>query len=227
MSTDITIEYGEEIFNIEIDDDFNMIFLDYNIVHDMAALEFGYPDTPALKLLQRWKSYPIDIVIDNVGLSKNQLVLIAADWAEHVFPIFHERFKYDQWVHEAIVAAREHANSASSVQSAENAWYNAMKAVNNVGGSIILEGALCAARAARDAVHSAFSGRDWKNLIRNVSYDALHGAAFEATNQEAITDFPGSVAYEAEKNWQIRHALKVLEYTRGERANWPSVEVSP
>jgi hypothetical protein len=227
MSTDITIEYNEETFNIEIDDGLNMIFLDYNIIHDMAALEFGYPDTPALKLLQDWKSHPIDVVIDNLGLSKNQLVLLAADWAEHVFPIFHERFKYDQWVHEAIVAAREHTNSRLSAQSAENAWYNAMKAVNNVGGSRILEGVLYAAMAARDAVHSAFSGRDWKNLVRSVSYYALHGTAFEAMNQEAITDFPGSVAYEAEKNWQIRHALKVLEYTRGERASWPSVEVSP
>jgi hypothetical protein len=25
-------------------------FLDYNLTHDLAALEFGYPETPAIEL---------------------------------------------------------------------------------------------------------------------------------------------------------------------------------
>jgi hypothetical protein len=48
-STIVTAHFGENL-QVEVYDDMSFEFLDYNLTHDLAALEFGYPETPAIEL---------------------------------------------------------------------------------------------------------------------------------------------------------------------------------
>ena len=226
MSTFLTIEWQRQRFDIKIDDDLDINFLDYDIQYDQAAYEFGYSRTPAIDLLERWGKNPVEMIIRYFGLSRNQVVLLAADWAEHVWPIFHKHFPHDKRVREAIIAARKSANSDLNKQSTEAAWYNAMKAINETDTYDNNGGAMYAASSARDVAHASFSDDGWWGLSESTSWYALHAVGHEASTGKIAIDYPGTVAYEAEKAWQVRHGLNVVKYVQGKRSDWPSVEVS-
>jgi hypothetical protein len=71
-------------------------FLDYDISFDIAASEFGYPETTAMGLLKRWRVNPIGIAIRNIitrqlGHFANTLAL---DFAEHVSPYYDSIFRF-------------------------------------------------------------------------------------------------------------------------------------
>jgi hypothetical protein len=71
-------------FEVEILDDGRMIFLDYNIKHDQAALEFGYPETAATLLLKRWRDSPASVIWGHMDLPDEIYISLAEDYADHV-----------------------------------------------------------------------------------------------------------------------------------------------
>ena len=72
------------VFEVEILDDGRMIFLNYNITHDQAALEFGYPETNATLLLKRWRDSPASVMWGRMDLPDEIYISLVNDYAEHV-----------------------------------------------------------------------------------------------------------------------------------------------
>lgn len=73
-------------FKHEITEDGELIFLDYDIEYDQAALEFGYSETPALVELRAWDRDPCCTLIEFVGetLSRTEVALIGGKWLDMV-----------------------------------------------------------------------------------------------------------------------------------------------
>jgi len=73
-------------FECEITEDGELIFLNYNITHDLAAMEFEYPETPALAELRIWNWDPCHMLMSFVGetLSRTEVALIGRKWLDMV-----------------------------------------------------------------------------------------------------------------------------------------------
>jgi len=84
MSLIFTASYWGDKFQVEVTHDGDLIFLDYNIVHDLAALEFGYPETSATKLLARWTDYPSKTIAETFELTGEQRRGLASDYSDHI-----------------------------------------------------------------------------------------------------------------------------------------------
>ena len=84
MSLVFTASYWGDKFQVEVTHDGDLIFLDYNIVHDLAALEFGYPETSATKLLKRWTDYPSKTIAETFELTGEQRRGLASDYSDHI-----------------------------------------------------------------------------------------------------------------------------------------------
>lgn len=234
MSATITAHSTGETFQIEINDELEMIFLDRDIRYDETLAALGGSKSIALELYERWTDTPANVVIENFNLSKQNTILMIADWAEHVWPIFHKVFPGDKLTHEAIVTTRKYAGTKTFKQQVESAWYRVMTAVHdvhnvntniNVRHTHSTEAAIHAALAAQDTINTLLNPDNWKDLANNVSEYSLQASAFEALDREITVDFQGSVAYKAESDWQISHAMKVIEYAQGKRSNWPKIEI--
>lgn len=91
MSIIVTAEFHGQELKVEITRDLDMIFLDYDLEYDQAALEFGYPETDAVRLTRIWQSVPIRVVEENLVIPGMVRMLVACDWVEHVLPIFEKR----------------------------------------------------------------------------------------------------------------------------------------
>jgi hypothetical protein len=227
MSIFVSITWQGEKFEIEIDDDLDMNFLNYDIQYDRAAEEFGYGSTPALSLLKNWKNVPIELIIEEFGLPRDCVTLLAADWAERVFPIFHRKFPYDYRVYEAVSTARKPINSRAEKQTAEAAWYQVMRSASWATGSVAHEGAKHAALAVQGAIHSAFSHEQWKSLAISAAEEALLAVVCEKMGAKLVYEYRDCHTGIIERAWQIRHGMKAVEYAQGLRKDWPSVEVLP
>lgn len=73
-------------FECEITEDGELIFLNYNITHDLAAMEFGYPETPALVELWRWDRHSFSMLMDLLieTISREEAALIGRAWLDMV-----------------------------------------------------------------------------------------------------------------------------------------------
>jgi hypothetical protein len=94
MSVIVTAQFGDQEFEVEIFHDGGLEFLDYDLAYDRAAFEFGYPVTNAIKLLNKWKSEPIDTIkrqFHSPGINMfNILDKVRDDWFEYVIELIKE-----------------------------------------------------------------------------------------------------------------------------------------
>jgi hypothetical protein len=91
MSIVFEVTLDDQPVQLEITRDGELIFLDYNITHDLAALEFGYPDTDATKLYAEWQRDPSSTLIRTLArddVDNETMVSLAIEFAEHVLPIY-------------------------------------------------------------------------------------------------------------------------------------------
>jgi hypothetical protein len=84
MGLVFTIEVWDEEFQIEITPEGDLEFVDYDIQYDLAAFEFGYPETKAMKLLTLWKKEPTLTIARKFPMTEEQKRNIRADWSNHV-----------------------------------------------------------------------------------------------------------------------------------------------
>lgn len=84
MSTLLTATYEGNEYKIELDRDGNFFFVDYDIDYDLAMMEFGEPQTKAIIFRDKLKKSPVDCLIEYFGLDIDSMVMLAADFAEHV-----------------------------------------------------------------------------------------------------------------------------------------------
>ena len=54
MTEQYQFKSGDRVVTVEIDDDGGLVFVDYDIEYDIAAIEFGYQPTTAALLSHLW-----------------------------------------------------------------------------------------------------------------------------------------------------------------------------
>lgn len=102
-----TATFEGKSFEAEIIPDGDLVFVDGDIEYEIAFVAMGGDETPATKLLKAWRKDPIDVICNNLGLEDDTLRLLAADWAEHVLPIFEHKYPEDHQPRLAIEATRD------------------------------------------------------------------------------------------------------------------------
>jgi hypothetical protein len=73
-------------FTYEIDENGDLLFPEYDIAHDLAAMEFGYPKTPAIDILDNWKHDATTTFMDLLfsDLTLDMAILITRAWLDMV-----------------------------------------------------------------------------------------------------------------------------------------------
>lgn len=230
MSVILAAKFEGETFQIEISDELEMIFLDRDITYDETIAALGGKGSSALELQKQWTDTPESVVIENFDLSKQNIVLMVADWVEHVWPIFYKAFPNDKRTYKAISTSRKYVNSKIYLQHVEPIWHKVNSAVDKA--RLNDTAAYHSALASLNVIDTLLNPDHWKCAAYNASKDSLVAAAHESMRYETNIDFQRfvahkSVAYKTESDWQIRHAMKIIEYTQGKRSNWPEIGVSP
>ena len=113
MSMVFTASYWGDEFQVEVTHDGDLVFLDYNIEHDEACLEFGYPRTSATILLERWRDNPSQTIAEKFELTGEQRRGFARDCWTHIV----ESAKKPAWTGMLPEAARELMNEAPNFTS--------------------------------------------------------------------------------------------------------------
>jgi hypothetical protein len=212
MSVIVDATYEGETFEVEITHDGELIFLDYNITHDLAALEFDYPDTDATKFYAKWQLHPVSAICYNLSLDKDTLRSLAADWAEHVLPFFELEYPEDKRPRLAIEAARDFVAGKIDRDALDDAGMAARGATSRWPAQMAEEAELAAgaafwvtAKLASEAASEAASESAW----------AAEAAARAETNRKAV-----------ETAWQIRRFVDCMEAI-GQGFDWPDIKVTP
>jgi hypothetical protein len=244
-STIVTAHFGEDL-QVEVYDDMSFEFLDYNLTHDQAALEFGYPETPAIELANAWVESPINIAIRHmIPYDDTRIKGLALDFAEHVL------VKCDSGIRQRALLAKL-IDVGRKYQS---------------GGGYLQPGLLDAIQAAKEAVSKAYD--EWKErrwplesdyaaqavrdalnvvwleerrplelyhavaLAENariaVAYHQSHLIAPPGENFEKDATVAPSMINEfkyAEMHWQIRRFIDVMNASQAGE-DWPPIEATP
>jgi len=201
MTARFTATFKSEQFDVETTPDGELLFCDRDVTYDQAMVVFGGTATPAMELLDAWQDDPIAIICESLGLDEGTLRLLAADWAEHVLPLFEKAYPGDKRPRQAIRAARDFvagkitAKQLARAQAAA-AWA-ARAAAWEAAGAAAQEAAWAAAWAAAGMAARAAA---W----------AAGAAARDA-------------AREAERSWQIRHCVRVMERLQAGK-KWPKIK---
>lgn len=205
MSARRTATFENESFDVAISSDGELIIVDNDIEYDLAFVAMGGEETTALRLLDAWREDPTSVVCHNLGLDDDTLRFLAADWAEHVLPIFERKHPKDKRPREAIEAARNFV--AGKTTAAQ------------------LEGTNVAAWAAKSgaSAESPWSAAAWSAAAAWAAAEtkALTAAALAAKSAcRAATDTA------EEQAWQVRHFVHVMECIQA-GWSWPKIEETP
>lgn len=189
------IKFFNDTFDAEIHEDGTLVFLNYDIEYDIAMAEFGDPKTHALIVFNIWKDFPAVVIVKFMNLSDYELVMLAADWAEHVLPIF-EKESNDQLPRRALIAARKYAKAIgkTSDENLSDLSRKAAKAARSVFKmtsfvSPLTEEAKAAGRASGSAAWAAWTIKDTKETALEAARTAMR-----VINDPSFT--------EKEKKWQ-------------------------
>jgi hypothetical protein len=252
MSVVFEVTLDDQPVQLEITHEGELIFLDYNITHDLAALEFGYPKTSAVFLYERWNAYPLDALLRDISrrsIHNQTIALLAADWAEHVLPI------YERW-HRGKQGPRDLVEASRAVlrgQIMRRDFMHIKRRLRRLGeGSrnrVIHrgEGAIRARLAAYElstTVVAVFKNKNWSTFdhAHGVTRHAENAAAYDNCDQKDLSPtgeesgrgigwvrFPPSpefqFASQAERAWQIRRFVDVMEAI-GQGLPWPDIKVT-
>jgi hypothetical protein len=211
MSIVFEVTLDDQPVQLEITRDGELIFLDYNITHDLAALEFGYPDTDATELYAEWQESPVGAICYNLGLDEDTLGSLAADWAEHVLPIFENTHQKDKRPRRAIEAARDFVAGKIDRAVLEKAREAASEAAWAAQAAAWAAGATWAAWAAQAASAQAAT-------------TAAKAAAWNASSNIGSAEW--QQARVIETAWQVRRFVDCMEAI-GQGFDWPDIKVTP
>lgn len=228
MSTIFTARYLFDDFEVEITREGNLLFLDYDVQYDVVMAEFGEPETVAVMLLEEWKDDPLDVICRRLGLEKQPLIYLAADWAEHVLPEFQDYDKDDKRPEEAIKIARkcaeeigtpEEGKAIAATEAAHNARMAAENARDWASRSAAASAATSAFWAAKAAAEIFYSKPQSIVYVSDAARAAQRAAArAHAGRREA--------ARLAELAWQIRRFVDCMEAVQSGKP-WPPLGATP
>jgi len=104
-SYDCRGECPEETIMVEVTRDGDLLFLDRDMEYETAFAAMG-GHSAASEMLERWRQYPMEIVVQNLGIHSDILALIVLDCAEHVLPIYEEAHPKDERLGKALKVSR-------------------------------------------------------------------------------------------------------------------------
>jgi len=235
MSIIVTAEFNGQEFEVEITRDLSMIFLDYNLTHDLAALEFGYPETNATKLAEAWESEPMKVVNDNLVIPTMMRLVAACDWTAHVLPIFEERApkRVQNKLEMVVTAVRRHLlaaiDSGAKPQGGLGLWGDnrtmdklrqaAMSAKRSLDGYF----GYAAELVAQCAVFLAAA----YDTSRDISWNAAAAFSWYDSDSRVFPDaLLRNARREEESAWQVRRLVDVIEALEAGRP-LPPLEATP
>ena len=231
----------KEFVEVELFDDGDIVIAGFDQEYHEAALEFGYPPPLELSLINYWRDQPELVISASLDIPSQLGSRIALDWAEHVLPIYKERFPHDTRPEEALAAARAYLDDPS-----ERNDYNLRKMfieVTKCEQEVPFEMRWGSGRYINIAsVHAPNNAS--KSIVRAVqSADPIN----DASMQESVIQFAASYARIAraykitdsvdnespayvaasgkEKAWQVRRFVRAMEIV-GQGGKWPPMGVA-
>lgn len=238
---------GGSVVSVNILPDGDLEFPGFDPEYQLAMEEFGEPRSPVFKIAEFWEDRPEIIIIEHSDFSDENTVLLFADYAEYVLPIYMKIFKNDTMLMDTINGARQWARfRQGSVSGALNIfdkelWDSIeslvavmMKNISNryglqLGDSINrLEYVLLSVLELARAVRNFDTSYDKITHLTFCARYAASAGAMETANVKS--DDKSNLLYreaeQAAKDWQKRRFHDVLEAMSEDRA-WPPLEATP
>jgi hypothetical protein len=159
------------------------------------------------------------------------LSLLAADWAEHVLPIFEHAQQKDKRPRRAIEAARDFVAGKIDRTDLEEAKWAAEAAAEENAASAASWAAGAAAEASEAAAGAWAASSSSAGAAKEAAGAASREASREASRQASwAARWSGSAMVMdgavAERAWQVRHFVHVMECIRDDK-KWPKIEETP
>jgi hypothetical protein len=228
---------------VELFEDGDIAIADFYETHHRAALEFGYPAPLELSLIDYWRSNPELVISTSLDIPHEFGSRIALDWAEHVLPIYKERFPHDTRPEEAFAAARTFLDDPSDqndynfrkmfmevTKCEQDLPYEMRYGIRGHYFNVSQKHAPnSAARAIGRAVGSADQVNDASQRESTVQYTAIHArvaVAFSMSNTTDDEDPRYRAASDKEKAWQVKRFVEAMEIV-GQGGKWPPMESAP
>jgi len=239
MSVILEANIWDQKIEVEIFHDGTMGFPGYDIQHDFAAHEFGYPETNAMKIYTRWQKMPIHVLVKNLIKRDDwkTMALLLIDWAEHVLPIFERSLDelLKKTNHSKYTTPKQPFGPRLTIELARDFLINARPE----------DPEFLNKRTALQ--HAEFEAEYWDTVARQNGFDAAaeaaaaskHAALTASRRQMFVTMMSETVAQYAieaaehdsghgakEQAWQIRRFVDVMEAV-GQDRPWPPMGATP
>jgi len=224
MSAILTAILDKKSFLVEITREGQIFFPNYNIEYDLAMAEFGEPETVAIRIYNRWNKHPTDPILNMLDIEIKTIVLIAADWAEHVLPIFEKEHPNDPRPRNAIQAARHFLDLDDEIGKIEliDLRESAMRARED-SATAAADAALAAAEAADTALEAKKVAAWGAMEASRVSQAAMEAAASDHTLRFDSTEW--LTVFISEESWQARRFVDVMEALQAGKP-WPPLKAT-
>lgn len=226
--------------NVEITRDGEIRFLNYDIEYDLAMVEFGEPTTPAVNFFTEWRKNRAYTILKSTNLltDKNSRMMLLADFADHVLPVFKNAYPIDLRIEDLIGVSRKYAMLQEAVTAADTQKLDIAR-----WGAIGI--ASMAKEKSKKLRSRAYQEMNDKLVKLAAKYRAARQAA-EAAVSASIPEAVGAVyaataaahyaepleyldkwhqAHNEESLWQLRRFFDVYEAIQAGR-QWPPLEVT-
>ena len=162
-------------------------------------------------------------------MARYNMVLLAADWAEHVLGIYEEQNKNDFRPRDAVEAAVRYIDGLIKEDDLDEAHDAASMAYDEAVGISELHAASAACSAPR-AARSLMRGSDPTATVLDVAASAIVAAGLWAVRDRDMDkdedDDTKLLARGTEASWQARHFVHVMKNLRDGK-KWPKIEETP
>jgi len=229
-----------ESVEVELLSNGGIIITGFNEPHHRAAMEFGYPGSLELSLIDYWYSNPELVISTSLDIPHEFGSRIALDWAEHVLPIYKKKFLYDTRPDEALAAARAFLDDPSDqndynfrkmfievTKCEQDIPYEMRYGIRGHYFNVSQRHAPnSATRAISRAVGSADPVNDASQRESTVQYAAIHArvaVAYSVSNTTDDEDPRYRTASNKEKAWQVKRFVEAMEIV-GQGGKWPPME---
>jgi len=227
------------VFNVEITEDGDLMFTDYDIEYDVSMVEFGEEETVAVMLLGEWKARPLNFIVTMLGVTKKSLSKLASDFADHALSYFDEDLTKSILPAIAKKARSGHSASALFNVAISAAAQEAHDAEWEAGTSSEHDRKQQAVFAAqRNAISSKIAAESTKTMQKDLDREFILAAEFaqrspgwlarsEAKNVSAneLVDIFNEAAFK-EQLWQIRRFVHCMAAVLSDNP-WPPLEATP
>jgi hypothetical protein len=224
-----------ELHQVEVTREGELIFPDYNIAHDQAALEFGYDHTDATMLKEEWDEYAVEALIYDVvadRIEPKYMARIVLEFAARSLHIEKRAHPGDDRAQNLLDASAEYLNGALDRQYLK-ALRTKLRGFGEYRGKRRGSDSEMAATLARMAAYlasgAAFhcdTGRsaNWKLLLHNIFGATDKAAAAIAYDVCVANDTPAyvikKVIMSRGRKWRLRNKSDAFDDAAAVESAW-------